>query len=197
VTKPRLFGDRPVGAMTLVETPSSRSYARKARLAFYVVTAVVGGIAAIVLSVRVHPIAAAVLGVLLGAVAGFVVAAVVRAWPVLRALWHWSAEIVLGLVAVVSTVRLASATHPLIAVAALAVAAAVVGGVGPVRRRVLAVARCVVVRHRLRLCFAEFIRAANRAHPGSLPLILVARPTPAGQRVWVWLRPGLDPRPCR
>jgi hypothetical protein len=25
-----------------------------------------------------------------------------------------------------------------------------------------------------------------------LPLILVARPTPAGERVWVWLRPGLD-----
>jgi hypothetical protein len=25
-----------------------------------------------------------------------------------------------------------------------------------------------------------------------LPLILWARPTPAGERVWVWLRPGLD-----
>jgi hypothetical protein len=24
------------------------------------------------------------------------------------------------------------------------------------------------------------------------PLILLARPTPAGERVWVWLRPGLD-----
>jgi hypothetical protein len=44
------------------------------------------------------------------------------------------------------------------------------------------------VRHRLRLCFAAFI-ATNRQ--GSLPLILPARPTPAGERVWVWLRPGL------
>ncbi len=34
--------------------------------------------------------------------------------------------------------------------------------------------------------------SATRAHPGCLPLILVARPTPAGERVWVWLRPGLD-----
>jgi hypothetical protein len=25
-----------------------------------------------------------------------------------------------------------------------------------------------------------------------MPLILLARPTPAGERVWVWLRPGLD-----
>ena len=38
----------------------------------------------------------------------------------------------------------------------------------------------------------EFIRAANRTAPGRLPLILVARPTPAGERVWLWLRPGLD-----
>jgi hypothetical protein len=50
----------------------------------------------------------------------------------------------------------------------------------------------VVVRHRLRLCFAQFVRAVNRTHPGSLPLVLWARPTPAGERVWLWLRPGLD-----
>lgn len=54
--------------------------------------------------------------------------------------------------------------------------------------------RCVVVRHRLRLCFAQFVRAVSRTRSGSLPLILWARPTPAGERVWVWvwLRPGLD-----
>jgi hypothetical protein len=64
--------------------------------------------------------------------------------------------------------------------------------VTPARHRLAAWALCVIVRHRLRLCFAEFIRAAARVHPGSLPLILWARPTPAGERVWVWLRPGLD-----
>ena len=38
------------------------------------------------------------------------------------------------------------------------------------------------------LLFSEFI-ITNRT--GSLPLILAARPTPAGERLWVWLRPGL------
>jgi hypothetical protein len=39
------------------------------------------------------------------------------------------------------------------------------------------------------MCFAAFI-ATNRE--GTLPLILLARPTPAGERVWIWLRPGLS-----
>jgi hypothetical protein len=47
---------------------------------------------------------------------------------------------------------------------------------------------CGIVRHRLRLCFAAFI-ASQRS--GSTPLILLARPTAAGERVWVWLRTGL------
>ena len=36
---------------------------------------------------------------------------------------------------------------------------------------------------------SEFI-ITNRT--GSLPLILWARPTPVGERVWIWLRPGLS-----
>ena len=47
---------------------------------------------------------------------------------------------------------------------------------------------CLVTRHRIRTCFSEFI-ITNRT--GSLPLILWARPTPVGERVWIWLRPGL------
>jgi hypothetical protein len=49
----------------------------------------------------------------------------------------------------------------------------------------------VIVRHRLRLCFAGIVRGAGGVRPGSLPLILWGRPTPAGERVWLWLRPGL------
>ena len=48
---------------------------------------------------------------------------------------------------------------------------------------------CVVVRHRLRVCFSQFI-VANKS--GSLPLIGMAVPTPVGERVWVMLRPGLS-----
>src|SRR3712207_186907 len=59
----------------------------------------------------------------------------------------------------------------------------------PIRRRVIALGWCVIVRHRLRVCFAQFI-IGNQS--GSLPFILWARPTPVGERVWVYLRPGLS-----
>jgi hypothetical protein len=57
-----------------------------------------------------------------------------------------------------------------------------------IRRRLVAAAWCLIVRHRLRVCFNQFI-TANRS--GSLPLILWATPTPVGERVHVYLRPGL------
>jgi hypothetical protein len=63
--------------------------------------------------------------------------------------------------------------------------------VGPARRPLVTWVWCVAVGHRIRQCFAEFIRAANRMHPASRPLMLWVRPTPAGRRVWVWPRPGL------
>ena len=59
----------------------------------------------------------------------------------------------------------------------------------PVRRRLCALAWCQVSRHRIRTCFNEFI-ITNRT--GSLPLVLGAHPTPAGERLWVFLRPGLS-----
>jgi len=85
-----LFGERPVGAVALVETPVSRSFARKARTAFIVVALAAASLTTAVLSLRMNLLLAIVLGVALGVVLGFVVAAVVRAWPVLRLLWHWS-----------------------------------------------------------------------------------------------------------
>ena len=57
-----------------------------------------------------------------------------------------------------------------------------------VRSRINQIIWCMVTRHRIRTCFSEFI-ITNRT--GSLPLILWARPTPVGERVWIWLRPGL------
>jgi hypothetical protein len=117
---------------------------------------------------------------------------VVRAWPVLRLLCWWSLEIAVS-AALLTVWWLLAQVSPWLAATVLSVLAAV-GVVRPLRRRVVAWAWCVVVRHRLRLCFAEFIRSASRARsrPLVLPLILWARPTPAGGRVWVWLRPGLD-----
>ena len=56
------------------------------------------------------------------------------------------------------------------------------------RRAFTASAWCLITRHRIRVCFSEFI-ITNRT--GSLPLIFWAIPTPVGERVWIWLRPGL------
>jgi hypothetical protein len=187
-----LFGERPVGAVTLVETPVSRSYARKARVAFIVVSLTASTMTAAALSLRMNLALSIVLGVLVGVCLGFAVALIVRVWPFLRMLWHWSVEISLGL-AVVAVVRWLATVMP--APLALAVVLAPVAAcmaVPRTRRLLAAVWWCGVVRHRLRVCFAEFVRTSNRIHPATAPLILLARPTPAGERVWVWLRPGLD-----
>jgi hypothetical protein len=48
----------------------------------------------------------------------------------------------------------------------------------------------VMVRHRLRSTFVER-RVMN--YSGNLPLLLWARPTPVGEKVWVLLRAGIDP----
>jgi hypothetical protein len=57
------------------------------------------------------------------------------------------------------------------------------------RHAMTALAWCLITRHRIRTCFSEFI-VYNRT--GSLPLILWCIPTPVGERVWVFLRPGLS-----
>jgi len=192
VSKARFLGTRPADAVTLVEPPVSRVYARRARLAFWSVASAVGVLVAMsAAGSRPLPLAV-VAGVVAAAVCGLAVAVLVRVWPVLRVLWHWSAEIATaGILAAIAS-SLSSATRPAAVPVGAAALAAVVWLVRPLRRRLVAWVWCAVVRHRLRLCFAEFIRSAVRVRPGSTPLILVARPTPAGERVWVWLRPGLE-----
>jgi len=200
-----LFGGRPPGAVAIVEPPVSRSYVRKARLAFVAAGITVGVTVWAAGSVGSSAVVGLVVGVLAGLVAGLVAAVLVRLWPVLRVLWHWVGEITAVVMAAWLFGLLASlpGTAFLVVAVVQTAGACAVAAVPLVRRRVLPLARrgwrgvvawlwCAVVRHRLRLCFAEFIRAASRVHPGSLPLILLARPTPAGERVWVWLRPGLD-----
>jgi hypothetical protein len=130
-------------------------------------------------------------GLVIGTVTGAVVFALIFAWPVLRVFWHWAPEIALGLGLVYGWTALMQATELWASLLIVGLVVGVPAGLGPIRRRVIAVCWCLIVRHRLRLCFAAFI-ATNRQ--GSLPLILPARPTPAGERVWVWLRPGLSLR---
>jgi len=177
------------GTVTVIEAPVARSYRRRAMIAFFVVGIVVALLSATVASHYVHPIVGALIGVLLGVVVGAVVGAFIVVWPVVRVIWHWLPEIVTAAAAVYGWTWLMSTTSLPVSLLVVAAVVGVPAAVGPVRRRIVAVAWCVIVRHRLRLCFAAFI-ATNRH--GTLPLILAARPTPAGERVWVWLRPGLS-----
>ena len=65
-----LFGAPRPGAVTLVDTPVSRAYARKARLTFWVVTLIVGLLASVALSHRYSPILGLFGGVAIGALVG-------------------------------------------------------------------------------------------------------------------------------
>ena len=93
-----------------------------------------------------------------------------------------------GVAVVYGWTALMQATTLTVSLILVVVVVGVPAAVPPIHRRIRAVGWCVIVRHRLRVAFNEFI-ITNRH--GSLPLILAARPTPAGERVWVWLRPGL------
>jgi hypothetical protein len=178
--------------VSLVDAPLSRSFALKARVAFFVAAFLGAVVSALALSAVLAVPAAVVLGVLLGGFFGLVVALVVRAWPVLRVLWWWSFEAALLAVLLSAVALLASVTSPLVALLILVPLGLAVGLVPGTRRLVVAWWWCGVVRHRLRLCFAQVVRATGHHGAVNLPLMLLARPTPAGERVWVWLRPGLD-----
>jgi hypothetical protein len=155
---------------------------------FWVVWVVTGLLAATVLASYWHPILALIGGVMAGLIVALIVGAVIVAWPVLRAIWWWATEISVALGLVYGWLQLADHTTLPYRIAVVALIVGPPAAIGPVRRRIIAVAWCLIVRHRLRTCFSEFI-ITNRT--GSLPFITWARPTAVGERVWVWLRPGL------
>ena len=189
-TRRSTFGTTSKGqAVTVIEAPVARSQRRKAKVAFWVTGSGVAVLAGTVVSDYMHPILGGLFGLALGALLGALVATLILIWPVLRMIWHWLPEILLGSFLVYGWTWLMFAT-PLWA--SLLILAAIIGApaaYGKTRQAVMSAFWCLTVRHRLRMCFAAFI-ATNRQ--GTLPFILLARPTPAGERVWVWLRPGLS-----
>ncbi|MEU6780402.1 hypothetical protein ABZ912_14465 [Nonomuraea angiospora] len=171
----------------MIEDHVSRSYTRNAKIAFWVISVVAGLLAATVLTDYWHPIIALILGGTCGALVALPVAAVIAIWPVLRVIVWWLPEILTAAGLVYGFVVLTQ--HTTLAVRLAVIVMLAVPFVFPqVRRNVMKVAWCVISRHRLRTCFAEFIIGNNRA---SLPFILWARPTLIGESVWLWLRPGL------
>ena len=189
-----LFGDSPVSAIAVVDPPASQWYARRAGVAALVAGLASGVLMTAVLSVFCPLPLSVVLGALAGVVCAFVAAVLVRVWPVLRALWWWSIEITATVFVAGGWVALAHLTVWWVASVVLLVVAVAVFVPRRLRRLVWAWSWCLVVRHRLRLCFATLVRSQVRVtggRPAVLPLLLWARPTLAGERVWLWLRPGL------
>ena len=181
------FGRRS-GTVTVIDQPVRRSAMRTAKIAAIVTWLAVTLLTTTVAASYWHPIIALFVGAFIGLAAAVIVAAFVIAWPVLRVIWWWAAEITTALAFVFGWMELAEHTLLLYRLAAVTVIAGLPASIPPVRRRVIAVAWCLVTRHRIRTCFNEFI-ITNRT--GSLPLILWAWPTPVGERIWIWLRPGL------
>jgi hypothetical protein len=110
VANGKLFGDRAVGAVAIVEAPVSQWYMRRARIAFLTVSMGAALVAAALLAVFLPLLLAVALGIVAGAACGLVAGLLVRSWPVLRVLWWWSAEITAAAVVVVGPSLLARQT---------------------------------------------------------------------------------------
>ena len=183
-----MFG-RGNGTITVIEEPVMRSYRRKAKIVFYLTWVIVGVLAATVAASKWPPVLALFAGLAFGLITGAIAGAIVAAWPVIRTIWWWTPETALIGSLIFGWIELAEHTTLIYRLACMAVFVGLPATLKPVRNRINQVTWCLITRHRIRTCFSEFI-ITNRT--GSLPLILWARPTPAGERVWIWLRPGLS-----
>src|SRR6266545_970763 len=175
--------------INVIDPGLQRSVRRRAMIAFWVTAIPVGLAVCSVVSAHHNMFLAWIIGTLVGFVAGVLVGLAVLVWPVVRVIWHWLPEITLAAGIPVGLNELATVMWPPYAVASFAALLVGVLAYPRTRRAVVSSGWCVISRHRLRVCFSGFL-AGNR--DGSLPLILLARPTPVGERVWIWLRPGLS-----
>lgn len=190
MSKFSLFGGSEPRRVELVPASETEASKRKARAAFWVCTVAGAVIGSGVMYGRMHPIYAAIAGGVAGAILGLVVGAVIRVWWIVRAVWHWLAEIVTALALWTALVTVANAVGPVAAVLGFAVLAAGVASWPPSRRVTRDVLWCAITRHRVRKTLNRFV-APPRFGAAHHPWILAARPTPAGVRVWVWMRLGL------
>lgn len=179
---------RGSGTITVIEEPVMRSYRRKAKIVFYVTWVIIAALTATVAASKWHPILALAAGIAAGLITATITAAIVASWPVIRAIWWWTPETLTMSSLVFGWIELAEHTTLLWRLISVVLILGIPAAIRPVRDRLHQVAWCMVTRHRIRTCFSEFI-ITNRT--GSLPLILWAVPTPVGERVWIWLRPGL------
>lgn len=184
---PAVRDGRAPGA--IVDVVHRRQAHRIARLAFIVAAGSLTPTVAMVAATFASWPAAVVLGLLVGLGTAVVAAVVALVWPALRLIWWWTGELLALVLLLTVYLALVRVVPPLVALMLMAAVAGLLLVVAPSRRWITAWVWCAICRHRLRTCFATFVRVNRR---GSIPLILLARPTAAGERVWVLLRPGLS-----
>lgn len=183
------FSRQRGGTVTVIEQPVLRSYMRKAKAVFWVAWLAVGILATVAISRYWEPITSLLAGAAVGLVIAAIAASTVAVWPVLRVIWWWLPELALSAGLITGWDELATHTDLTIRLITVTGTVGIPAAIGPVRRYLSALAWCQISRHRIRTCFNEFI-ITNR--DGSLPFVLGAIPTPAGTRLWVFLRPGLS-----
>jgi hypothetical protein len=179
--------------VTVIEEPVMRNYARMAKITLWVAGISSALLTELITLTVLPPLWSVLVALVVGFVVGSVASAAVIAWPVLRVIWWWLPEITIAAVVFgsINIGWLELTWHHVILALRIIITLVVLGtpaAFRPVRRNVKAVAFCLISRHRIRTCFSEFI-ITNRY--GTLPLILWAKPTPAGERMWIFLRPGL------
>jgi len=130
------------------------------------------------------------LAVLIAFATGFVAAGLALIWPGLRMAWHWAGELIVLAVVVAIWALFNAWAGPLVALGATLLMVGVPWLFGPVCRFLVRWAWCMIVRHRIRVAADAFIEGKG-VRGSVMPLILWARPTPAGERVWLWLRGDL------
>jgi hypothetical protein len=174
--------------MAIIELTTKVRAVRRSKIAFWVVALGVGVTTAVIGSAITSPIRSVLIGLVAGLACGFIAGFTLFCWPALRVLWHWAAELLLFALVLAAYSALADATAWQLALLVLATPFVVLSTVPALRRRIWPWVMCAVTRHRLRVCFRAFLTTQRF---GYSPLILLARPIPAGERVWVWLRTGL------
>ncbi|SNR79923.1 hypothetical protein SAMN06265360_12014 [Haloechinothrix alba] len=114
-----------------------------------------------------------------------------QSWPalIMGVLIRWRVELLVLACLAVFVWWLHGRLEGLAFWAALVAPVAVVLVVPQSRRFVVARFWCVLDRHRIRTCLRT-ARVRTMNLDGSLPLMLWARPTKTGERIWVWTRAG-------
>jgi hypothetical protein len=166
-----------------------RSQTKKAKRAWILVGLVTGVLTMVIGSDYMHPILAALLGVVIGFALGGLVALWIWIWPIVRVIWWWLPETLATGGLVTGWNELAHHTTLLIRLIVVATVVGIPAAIPPLRQAVTNVAWCFIGRHRIRVAFTQYI-ITNRYDTD--PLILWARPTKAGVRVWLMLRAGIS-----